>query len=69
MEKVKKLRLAGRILLAAFIIVLWSIPLFMPIGSMERYALEEIRVAVVFFILGIFFTIGYYNEKRGRNET
>jgi hypothetical protein len=69
MEKVKKLRLAGRILLAAFIIVLWSIPLFMPIGSMERYAFEEIRVAVVFFILGIFFTIGYYNEKRGRYET
>jgi hypothetical protein len=64
MEKVKKLRLAGRILLAAFIIVLWSIPLFMPVGSMERYAFEEIRVAVVFFILGIFFTIGYYNEKK-----
>ena len=58
MERVKGFRINRRLALMIFIVVVWSIPLFLPVGTLERYALEEIRVVIVFT------TVGYYLGKR-----
>ena len=58
MERVKSFRINRRLALMIFIVVVWSIPLFLPVGTLERYALEEIRVVIVFT------TVGYYLGKR-----
>jgi len=58
MERVKGFRINRRLALMIFIVIVWSIPLFLPVGTLERYALEEIRVVIVFT------TVGYYLGKR-----
>ena len=58
MEKMKGFKINRRLALMIFIIIVWSIPLFLPVGTLERYALEEIRVVIVFT------TVGYYLGKR-----
>jgi len=58
MERVKSFRINRRLALMIFIVIVWSIPLFLPVGTLERYALEEIRVVIVFT------TVGYYLGKR-----
>ena len=71
MERMKGFRTNRRLALTIFIIIVWSIPLFLPVGTLERYALEEIRIIIVFL------TVGYYigrrdgekeAEKRWRDE-
>jgi hypothetical protein len=49
-------------ILIAFL-VFWLIPLLMPIGSLERYAFEELRVIIVGFMLGVIFMILYKRRK------
>jgi len=58
MEKAKSIRINRRLALMIFIVIVWSIPLFLPVGTLERYALEEIRVVIVFM------TVGYYLGRR-----
>jgi len=58
MERVKDFRINRRLALMIFIVIVWSIPLFLPVGTLERYALEEIRVVIVFT------TVGYYLGRR-----
>jgi len=60
MEKVRKprFRINKRLALLALIVVVWSLPLFLPVGTLERYALEEVRIVIVFT------TVGYYLGKR-----
>ena len=58
MEKMKGFKINRRLALMIFIVIVWSIPLFLPVGTLERYALEEIRVVIVFT------TVGYYLGKR-----
>ena len=58
MERMKGFRINRRLALMIFIVVVWSIPLFLPIETLERYALEEIRVVIVFA------TVGYYLGRR-----
>ena len=58
MERVKSFRINRRLALLIFIVIVWSIPLFLPVETLERYALEEIRVVIVFT------TVGYYLGKR-----
>ena len=58
MERVKSFRINRRLALMIFIVIVWSIPLFLPVGTLERYALEEIRVVIVFT------TVGYYLGRR-----
>ena len=42
------------ILLFMFFIVAWMIPLFFPIGSLVRYAFEELRVLITGIYIGYF---------------
>jgi len=58
MERVKSFRINRRLALMIFIVIVWSIPLFLPVGTLERYALEEVRVVIVFT------KVGYYLGKR-----
>jgi len=58
MERVKGFRINRRLALIIFIVIVWSIPLFLPVGTLERYALEEIRIVIVFL------TVGYYIGRR-----
>ena len=58
MERVKSLKISRRLALMILIVIVWSIPLFLPVGTLERYALEEIRVVIVFT------TVGYYLGRR-----
>jgi len=58
MERVKSFRINRRLALLIFIVIVWSIPLFLPVGTLERYALEEVRVVIVFT------KVGYYLGKR-----
>ena len=58
MERVKSFRINRRLALLIFIVIVWSIPLFLPVETLERYALEEIRIVIVFT------KVGYYLGKR-----
>lgn len=58
MERVKSLKISRRLALMILIVIVWSIPLFLPVGTLERYALEEVRIVIVFT------TVGYYLGKR-----
>jgi len=58
MERVKGFRINRRLALLIFIVIVWSIPLFLPVGTLERYALEEVRIVIVFL------TVGYYIGRR-----
>jgi len=58
MERMKSFRINRRLALMIFIVIVWSIPLFLPVGTLERYALEEIRIVIVFL------TVGYYLGRR-----
>jgi len=53
-----KFRINQRLALMIFIVIVWSLPLFLPVGTLERYALEEVRIVIVFI------TVGYYLGKR-----
>lgn len=44
--------------------LLWLIPLLMPVGSLERYAMEEMRVLAVGFLLGLIF-VTLYRKRKG----
>lgn len=44
--------------------VFWLIPLLMPIGSLERYAFEELRVLLVGAMGGIIFMLYYGRRKK-----
>ena len=57
MERMK-FRINQRLALMIFIVIVWSLPLFLPVGTLERYALEEVRIVIVFI------TVGYYLGKR-----
>lgn len=46
--------------------VMWTVPLLMPVGSLERYAFEELRVIVVGFMLGVLFLTLYQRRRRKR---
>ena len=58
MEKAKNIGINRRLVLIIFIVIVWSIPLFMPAGTLERFALEEVRIVIVFL------TVGYYLGRR-----
>jgi len=58
MERMKGFRINRRLALMIFIVIVWSIPLFLPVGTLERYALEEVRIVIVFL------TVGYYLGRR-----
>ena len=63
MEKMKGFRINRRLALIIFIVIVWSIPLFLPVGTLERFALEEVRIVIVFL------TVGYYLGLRDGERT
>jgi len=53
------------IVIVAIILVLWLAPLTLEHGALLRYALEEIRICVIFMLLG--YLLACYLEG-GKNE-
>jgi len=58
MEKMKGFKINRRLALMIFIIIVWSTLLFLPVGTLERFALEEVRIVIVFTM------VGYYLGRR-----
>jgi len=49
------------IILTAGFIAVWMLPLFFPVGSLIRYAFEEMRVLITGIIIGVFIGCTLYS--------
>ena len=56
--------LVGLALAVLIFVVIWELPLFYPVGSLVRYALEELRVLVTGIYLGAGLVLLYCLLKR-----
>ena len=41
------------VIIVAILFLIWYAPLLLPVATLHRYGLEEMRVAVVFFMFGV----------------
>jgi hypothetical protein len=51
------------ITLVIMLFIIWYAPLVLPVATLHRYGLEEMRVAFVFFLFGVLFTTIWLRNK------